>query len=138
MSVVGAPFVRLATQPDDVHIREHQAASVEESQKYRGSLQQLPLNDNSTVFVSGFGNTVMGSISVDIEGNNAHIRHVYVDPRAREVGLADAMLSTVLAYVRSAGVAHIEAQALPGDRAMKNLFERHGLIAQTIIVGKLL
>ena len=28
------------------------------------------------------------------------------------------------------------AHALPGDRAMKNLFERHGLVAQTIVVGK--
>ena len=30
----------------------------------------------------------------------------------------------------------LQSSALPGDRAMKNLFERHGLVAQTIIVGK--
>jgi hypothetical protein len=33
-------------------------------------------------------------------------------------------------------VSWVQSSALPGDRAMKNLFERHGLVAQTIIVGK--
>jgi hypothetical protein len=32
--------------------------------------------------------------------------------------------------------AWVQSSAMPGDRAMKNLFERHGLVAQTIIVGK--
>jgi hypothetical protein len=46
------------------------------------------------------------------------------------------LIQALISDLPSRGVKEIEAQALPGDRGMKNLFERHGLIAQTIIVGK--
>jgi L-amino acid N-acyltransferase YncA len=68
--------------------------------------------------------------------STAVIHHVYVVPDSREVGLGDSLIQALISDLPSRGVKEIEAQALPGDRGMKNLFERHGLIAQTIIVGK--
>jgi ribosomal protein S18 acetylase RimI-like enzyme len=62
-----------------------------------------------------------------------HRLHV---PAHREIGLGDALILHLIEELRSLGVAHVSAHALPGDRAMKNLFERHGLVAQTIVVGK--
>jgi len=64
------------------------------------------------------------------------IHHVFVVPDAREIGLGDALVLHLLDELRGLGVSHVSAHALPGDRAMKNLFERHGLVAQTIVVGK--
>jgi ribosomal protein S18 acetylase RimI-like enzyme len=87
-------------------------------------------------YVAGFGSTVMASLTVRIDSIVASIQHVYVLPDSREVGLGDALIQTLLSEMRARGVKSIEAQALPGDRGMKNLFERHGLIAQTILVGK--
>jgi ribosomal protein S18 acetylase RimI-like enzyme len=129
-------FVRLATEADSRLIVEHQEASASEASLYRGRIR--PSNDVGVglSYLAGFGTTVMASLSVRIESTVATIQHVYVLPESREVGLGDAMIQTLLSELRTRGVESIEAQALPGDRGMKNLFERHGLIAQTILVGK--
>jgi GNAT superfamily N-acetyltransferase len=61
---------------------------------------------------------------------------VYVEPDAREIGIGDALVLHAIDFLRSQKATWIGAQAQPGDRALKNLFERHGLVAQTIIVGR--
>lgn len=130
-------FVRLAIADESGLINSHRSASREEALSYRGSLQ--PSDDSALPlsYVAGYGNTVMASLVVSIDSDKkAHINHVYVVPEAREVGLADSLMQHVLEELRLRKVDYVSAQALPGDRAMKNLFERHGLIAQTIIVGK--
>jgi ribosomal protein S18 acetylase RimI-like enzyme len=78
----------------------------------------------------------MGSAAAQIDGNRADIINIYVEPDAREIGIGDALLSQLIDELRRREISYVNAQALPGDRATKNLFERHGLIAQTIIVGK--
>lgn len=132
----GSSFVRLATESDASHISSHREASALEANQYRGHTRALNGAGVELSFVAGFGSTVMGSLSARIESTIAVIHHVYVLPDSREVGLGDSLLQTLISELRSQGVQKIEAQALPGDRGMKNLFERHGLIAQTIIVGK--
>jgi len=43
-----------------------------------------------------------------------------------------------MAAGRAAGCAAIEGEALPGDRDVKNLYERAGITARLIVVSKAL
>ena len=134
----GSSFVRLAVESDHAQISSHREASHVESAQYRGQTRELHQNGVELTLVAGYGDTMMASLTARIMSTVAVINHVYVIPDAREVGLGDSLLQALMAELRSQGVEKIEGQALPGDRSMKNLFERHGLIAQTIIVGKTL
>lgn len=132
-----AVFVRSAHDDDLVLIDQHRAASREEAKRYRGSVERPASLSNETSFVAGFGETTLGSVTVgESSARRWHIAHVYVEPEAREVGIGDALIQHVLAVLRQMNAEWISASALPGDRSMKNLFERHGLVAQTITVGK--
>jgi hypothetical protein len=48
------------------------------------------------------------------------------------------MMETAIAEVTRREGQRLHAATLPGDRSTKNLFERHGLVAQMITVGKVL
>ena len=63
---------------------------------------------------------------------------VLVDASARELGLGALMLESCEQIARDAGCTVLEGLALPGDREMKNLFERSSMSAQLLIVGKTL
>jgi predicted GNAT family acetyltransferase len=129
-------FVRSASDEDAQLLTQHRDASSHEASLYRGAVRSLSDAGHELSYVAGFGQTVMASLTARVESAVAGIQHVYVVPESREVGLGDALIQTLLSDLRTRGVHSIEAQALPGDRGMKNLFERHGLIAQTILVGK--
>lgn len=131
-----SPFVRIATQSDALYIAEHRSASRVEAQQYRGLLDESLSTGDELLFVAGYGSTVMGSASVFVNGPNAELSHIFVVPDAREVGLADSLITFILSALKARYVTSVRGRALPGDRGTKNLFERHGLIAQTIIVGK--
>ena len=131
-----ALFLRAATSDDAEIIASHQADATREARNYRGSLQPQSVSPTALSYVAGYGQTIMGSLIVSLESTTAHINHVFVTPDAREVGLADSLVQFLLNELRERNITYVSAQALPGDRSMKNLFERHGLVAQTIIVGK--
>lgn len=63
---------------------------------------------------------------------------VYVEPDARELGVGEALVDALLAEATQRGAAALESTALPGDRELKNLFERVGLVARAIVVHKAL
>jgi ribosomal protein S18 acetylase RimI-like enzyme len=129
-------FVREAQPHDADLIARHGQLSVQESHLYRGSIQQVPLAVSRT-WVAGWGSTVFGSLTAgEITPGNWHISLVFVEQEAREMGVGDALVQHVLAQVSQAKGTWISAHAQPGDRSLKNLFERHGLVAQTITVGK--
>lgn len=115
----------------------HRRVALDEAREYRGS----PHVYEDGAFVEQFtlvalvDDVVVGSCTCSTMNNDAFVSHVYVDPDARSVGVGDALLQEVLQRATSAS-GMIKAVALPGDREMKNLFERHGLTAQTIIVGR--
>lgn len=134
--MVGSSFVRTAVDTDAPTIAAHRSASLTESELYRGHVRNLSTSGSELSLVAGFGTSVMASLIAYVDGTHAIIQHVFVVPESREVGLGDLLIQTLITELRARGVQLIEAQALPGDRGMKNLFERHGLIAQTIIVGK--
>ena len=51
-------------------------------------------------------------------------------------GFGDALLESAVEAGRAAGCVVIEGEALPGDRDLKNLYERAGITARLIIVSK--
>jgi GNAT superfamily N-acetyltransferase len=64
------------------------------------------------------------------------VDQVYVTSDARELGFGDALLAAAIDWGRQAGAVLIEAETLPGDRDLKNLYERAGVTARLITVSK--
>ena len=131
-------FVRHATADDVSILLAHRELSRHEATQYRGSvLKPSGVESPGFTFVAGVGSTVMGSlVSTPIETNGWSIEFVFVDASCREIGIGDALVIACLRELTQRNASWVQSSAMPGDRAMKNLFERHGLVAQTIIVGK--
>ena len=130
-------FVRDATDDDAGVIAAHRASAAEESTRYRGEHLAHPDRNHEISIVAGVGDTVFGSLVAGSDDGSAWtVSHVFVEPEAREVGLGDSMVLRLLDTLRERGARHLGSQAQPGNRALKNLFERHGLVAQTILVGR--
>jgi len=130
-------FVRNAIATDEVTIVQHQSMATEESSKYRGAPFFTTESGEIVLLVAGVGDTVFGSLrAVLTSSTSCQIQHVFVEQSAREIGIGDALLRHLIDHCKKSGVTWVAASAQPGDRAMKNLFERHGLVAQTILVGK--
>ena len=66
----------------------------------------------------------------------ARLIDLYVDAEARGVGVGEQIIAVILAFAAERGCFGIDAVALPGDRATKNFFETHGLVARSIIVHR--
>ena len=64
------------------------------------------------------------------------IDQVFVAPDARELGFGDALVAAAMEWGRAVGAVLIEAETLPGDRNLKNLYERAGVTARLITVSK--
>jgi hypothetical protein len=130
--------VRQATLVDDDVIRKHRELSEQESTQYRGSITLV--NGESIArlaFVAGVGATVMGSLVASQSSDQSWtIESVFVEAPCREIGIGDALVVACLSELSIRKATWVRSHALPGDRATKNLFERHGLVAQTITVGK--
>ncbi len=73
-------------------------------------------------------------VDADGVGRVAFIDDLYVDRAAREVGIGDALIEQVMQWARRHACVGVDATALPGDRATKNFFEAHGLVARSITV----
>jgi predicted GNAT family N-acyltransferase len=129
-------FVRPAQEHDADLLLRHQQLSIEESANYRGMIEQVDVV-SPHIWVAGFGTTVFASLTAaEISTGSWHVVRVFVEHEAREMGIGDALLQHVLTHIAKANGTWVSAQAQPGDRSLKNLFERHGLVAQTITVGK--
>jgi GNAT superfamily N-acetyltransferase len=94
--------------------------------------------EHARVAVAVIDDVVVGYLVTHHERQVAFIDEVYVTPGAREVGFGDALVEVATAEARSAGCTTIEAEALPGDRDGKNLYERAGITARLIVVSKAL
>jgi GNAT superfamily N-acetyltransferase len=90
------------------------------------------------VEVAVIGDIVVGYLVSHHAEKVAIIDDVYVTPDAREVGFGDALVAAAMAAGRAAGCELIEGEALPGDRHVKNLYERAGITARLIVVSKAL
>lgn len=66
----------------------------------------------------------------------ARIDQVFVHADARELGFGDGLVAAALDWARDGSAELIEAETLPGDRNLKNLYERAGVTARLITVSK--
>ena len=132
-------FVR-ESSPDDAPVIDGLLSlSRTESTLYRGSTYSQPSGSTTEALslVGGVGSTVMGTLhAIHPSQGTWFIEYVFVMKEGREVGIADALMLHALRYLTEHHATRVESSAMPGDRATKNLFERHGLVAQTILVGK--
>jgi GNAT superfamily N-acetyltransferase len=64
------------------------------------------------------------------------VRCCYVEPECRSVGVGSALLATLLAWFAEEGCSGVDAQALPGDRDTKQLFERAGFKTRLLILNR--
>jgi ribosomal protein S18 acetylase RimI-like enzyme len=95
-------------------------------------------DERSFTHVAHIGDVVVGYIVASLDAAQpwlGRIDDVYVAPSARELGFGDELLAASLAALRGAGATTLDGEALPGDRAVKNLYERAGIKARLIIVS---
>lgn len=64
------------------------------------------------------------------------IDRIHVVAEARGLGFGDALLGALVDLARTSGCREIEGVALPGDRETKNMFERAGVTARSIVVAR--
>ncbi|HEX2851262.1 MAG TPA: GNAT family N-acetyltransferase [Acidimicrobiales bacterium] len=62
------------------------------------------------------------------------LSELFVEPGAREVGVGEAMMASVLDWFRGSGCAGVDALALPGHRITKNFFEGAGFTARLLVM----
>ena len=85
------------------------------------------------VNVATIDDVVVGYLLMAVGDDSVlRIEHVWVDPQARELGFGDALLALAIDRGRAAGASAVEGWSLPGDRHMKNLYERAGIVARLI------
>ena len=134
-------FARVARDDERELREEFRVASQQESNAYRGHMDFRPEPSSSELVcvAGGAGETTFGLLSMYEVGNRGwFIDLLYVRPDARGVGIGSAMMEVALRILQERGATRINAATLPGDRSTKNLFERHGLVAQMITVSKTL
>lgn len=135
--MTSSPFIRVrpAGAGDNEMVRFLLAEAKQEQANYRGQFTTVVPGDHTVVAV--VGESVVGVCQYLLAPQNtALVTCVHVLPQARDIGVGDALVLHVLNEMKTRGATWVSAHAQPGDRALKNLFERHGLVAQSILVGK--
>ena len=59
---------------------------------------------------------------------------IFVEPNARQVGVAETILELVLEWAQSRGCVGVDAPALPGNRTAKAFFEGQGFLARLLVM----
>jgi GNAT superfamily N-acetyltransferase len=68
----------------------------------------------------------------------ARLEWMWVDPGARELGLAAELMDLVVGWAAVRGASRLDAHALPGNREAKNFLERAGFSARLIVLHRAL
>jgi GNAT superfamily N-acetyltransferase len=61
---------------------------------------------------------------------------IFVEPNARQVGVAGSMLAAVVERCEEWGMAGLDAPALPGNRSAKAFFETQGMQARLLVMHR--
>lgn len=64
------------------------------------------------------------------------IDEIFVEGPARSIGVGEALLEELLAFLRTGQCHTFDALALPGHRATKNFFEEAGFSARLLVMHK--
>ena len=137
------PVVRESTAADEVALDELAALARESIREARGGARWIethPLpnwNDpDVVVLVADLDGVVIGYLVARMGSDQVmEVDEVFVLEQAREVGFGDALVAEILRLARQRGAKRLEAEALPGDRDTKNLWERAGITARLITVS---
>ena len=137
------PVVREFTAADEVALDELAALARESIREARGGARWIethPLpnwNDpDVVVLVADLDGVVIGYLVARMGSDQVmEVDEVFVLEQAREVGFGDALVAEILRLARQRGAKRLEAEALPGDRDTKNLWERAGITARLITVS---
>jgi GNAT superfamily N-acetyltransferase len=137
------PVVREFTAADEVALDELAALARESIREARGGsrwIETHPMpnwNDFGVVaLVADLDEVVVGYLVARIGGDQVMtVDEVFVLDQAREVGFGDALVAEIQRIARERGARRLEAEALPGDRDTKNLWERAGITARLITVS---
>lgn len=137
---------RVARGNDVATCHEMEAEARAESREARGAKEffashpeavlQPPQGTTVVAVVGGHGvgfTTLLFSTG-DCE-RHAVVTRMFVTAAARQVGVGDALVAAARAAASEHGCAWLDALALPGDRATKNLYERNGLSARLLIAS---
>ena len=137
------PVVRESTAADEVALDELAALARESIREARGGARWIethPLpnwNDpDVVVLVAELDGVVIGYLAARMGSDQVmEVNEVFVLEQAREVGFGDALVEEIQCLARQRGAKRLEAEALPGDRDTKNLWERAGITARLITVS---
>jgi ribosomal protein S18 acetylase RimI-like enzyme len=105
------------------------------------SVRTAIADPDSLSLVGTIDDVVVGYAMASVEvlgdgGRLARLTEIYVEPGAREVGVGELLLDTVLTWATEGGCFGIDSIALPGNRETKNFFEAAGMVARAIIVHR--
>jgi GNAT superfamily N-acetyltransferase len=108
---------------------------------YEAGLEELIDAASGTVVAGCIDEVPVGVLLADrrtlADGRGiARIRFVFVHPRARGIGVGEALVDAAVAWAHGSRCRGIDGLALPGDREVKNLYERSGLTARAIVVHR--
>ncbi len=143
--------VRSASENDVIAIVELATEAQTEIAQFRGHEQLLEVwtltdqqwatavtSDKSVVLVAVNSMSIVGYAKGDInvKGTICTVGHVFVDPQARQLGIGAGLVGEIARIAKVKGCQTLDAVALPGDRKMKNLYERIGMPARLLIASK--
>lgn len=117
------------------------AASEARPAPYHESLTAAIHDDDHDVWVGTLDGEVfgycVGRVSLLRDGRRLGvIEDLYVEPAARRVGVAAAMMHGILGWFETQRCAGVDASAMPGDRLTKNFFEAWGFTARRIVMHR--
>ena len=137
------PVVRELAAADEAVVRELAEVARESIREARGGARWIethPLpdwtNPDLSVLVADLDGVVVGYLVGRLSsGDVLMVDEVFVLEEARELGFGDALVEEIQQIGRRRGARRMEAEALPGDRDTKNLWERAGITARLITVS---
>ncbi len=97
------------------------------------------LQDSDRLLVVGLIDDVLvGTSSVICDRTRretvGYLELIFVDPSARQVGVAEAMVEIVLSWCSEKDCVGVDAPALPGNRPAKAFFEEQGFLARLLVM----
>jgi len=96
-----------------------------------------------TVLVGLFEGAVVGAAAGEVlrtagsaDRRLGRVVWCYVEPDARQVGTGSALVEHLLEWFAAQGCTDVDAPALPGDRATKQLYEHAGFKARLLVLHR--
>ncbi len=143
--------VRSARGDDAMAIAELEREAQIEIAQFRGHERLLEVSQigekqwpailatrNSIVMVAVSTEIVVAYAKADFDATGTHctVTQIFVDRHARQLGIGATLVNEIARLAKANGCTTLDAVALPGDRKMKNLYERIGMPARLLIASK--